>query len=174
MDKKEVQPSSDEEHFEDANEKLVNDLIESETGIKMSSLKIDEEFHDAEKEHDHEDSEKDPTEFVDCNASDFIDEASQKDYDLTLSDEEKLVNKEKAVELKKEGNSLFKDGEFEKSAEIYTSALRICPMDCNSERSFLYANRAASKSKLNLKPAAIEDCSKAIELNPNYIRALLR
>lgn len=172
MDKKEVQQPSDEEHFEDANEKIVNVLIENETGIKISSLKVEDDFHDAEKDHDS--SEKDSTEFVDCNTSDFIDEASQKDYDLTLSDEEKLANKEKAIELKKEGNEIFKTGDFEKSAEIYTSALRICPMDCSSERSFLYANRAASKSKLNLKPAAIDDCSKAIELNPNYIRALLR
>ena len=173
MEKKDNNPSSDEEQFEDANEKMVNELIENETGIKMG-LKINDEFHNKEKDLDKEDSEKDPSEFVDCISSDFIDEASQKDYDLTLSDDQKLENKAKAIELKLEGNENFKNGDFEKSAEIYTSALKLCPVDYPNERSILYANRGASKSKLDLKPAAIDDCSKAIELNPNYVRALLR
>jgi tetratricopeptide (TPR) repeat protein len=168
MDKKEV--SSDEEHFEDccANEKIVNELIEN-AGINLEEkLKIDEsdsEKHEQEKEI-----------FEDCQgtADDLIDDESQRDFEKDLTEEEKLENKNKAEELKKVGNEHFKNSEFEKSVEIYTSALKLCPVDCSVERAVLYANRAAAKAKLDLKPTAIDDCSKALEFNPKYVKALLR
>lgn len=170
--------SSDEENFEDANEKIVNELLEK-TGIRLEKkLKIEDDTDpvensklDQEEQHS-ENPEKE--EFVDCEANDFIDDESQKDFEKDLTDEQKLENKNKAEELKKTGNEHFKNSEFEKSIEIYTSALRICPVVNSNERAVLYANRAAAKSKLNLKPAAIDDCTKAIEFNPNYVKALLR
>lgn len=161
MDKKEINvPSSDDENFEDANEKIVNELIDKTTGIKMSDIKEDDE---------------DPVEqFEDCETSDLIDDESQKDFEKDQTEEEREAARLKAVELKEKGNEEFKNGNFEKSSEIYTMALRKCPVVCANERSILYGNRALSKVKLDLKPAAIEDCTKALEFNPKYVKVLLR
>lgn len=188
MDKKESTLSSDDEHFEDANEKIVNDLIKEATGISPNSIKnklknkqnfennedLDnsEDDYDEKEDSEHEDHEKEC--FEDCETNDLIDDESQKDFEKDLSSEETETRKLKSEELKKQGNELFKNGEYEKSSEIYTSALRICPVSCATERSVLYSNRAAAKGKLNFKPAAIDDCTKAIEFNPNYVKALLR
>jgi tetratricopeptide (TPR) repeat protein len=165
MDKKDINaPSSDDEHFEDANEKIVNELIEKTTGVKISDLKQD-------PEHDDED----PVEaFEDCETNDLIDDESQKDFEKDQTEEEREEARLKSVELKQKGNDEFKEGNFEKSAEIYTLALRKCPVLCANERSILYGNRALSKVKLDLKPAAIDDCTKALEFNPSYVKVLLR
>lgn len=162
MDKKESAiPSSDDENFEDANEKVVNELIEKTTGVKMSEVQ--------------KDPDEDPVEaFEDCETSDLIDDESQRDFEKDQTEEERDVARLKAAELKQDGNNEFNKGNFEKSAEIYTMALRECPVACANERSILYGNRALSKSKLDLKPAAIDDCTKALEFNPNYVKVLLR
>lgn len=171
METKEVKASSDDEHFEDANEKIVNELIEGATGIKItddSARLSDDEKDDSEPE------ENEKEDFVDCETSDLIDDESQRDLEKDQTEEEREAAKAKAEELKKQGNEYFKNGDYVKSAEIYTSALRTCPVACATERSVLYGNRAAAKQKLNLKPAAIDDCTKSIEFNSSYVKVLLR
>lgn len=180
--------TSDEERFEDANEKAVDEVIEQVTGLSMGTSPKTNTSSSSE----HTDK------FVDCRSDpgsdeetltgkvpeadgpsaehddDYIDDESQRDFEKSLSEEEKLANKIKAEELKVQGNDLFKQGEYQKSADMYTAALRLCPVEFNAERSILYANRAAAKTKLNFKPSAIDDCTKAIEHNPKYLKALLR
>lgn len=181
--------TSDEERFEDANEKAVDEVIEQVTGLSVGT---------SPKTNTSSSSEQ-TDKFVDCRSDtgsdeealgsgkgpgaeagsavehddDYIDDESQRDFEKSLTEEEKLANKAKAEELKAQGNELFKQGEYQKSADLYTAALRICPVDFNAERSILYANRAAAKTKLNFKPSAIDDCTKAIEHNPKYLKALL-
>ena len=58
--------------------------------------------------------------------------------------------------------------------EKYTAGLRVCPLKFSQDRSVLYANRAQMKRSMGLNDLAIKNCSKAIELNPNYLKALLR
>ncbi|TRZ03803.1 hypothetical protein DNTS_027795 [Danionella cerebrum] len=58
--------------------------------------------------------------------------------------------------------------------ESYSAALRLCPVCFSTERSVLFSNRAAARLHQDKKESAISDCSKAIELNPDYIRAILR
>ncbi len=58
------------------------------------------------------------------------------------------MHKEKALDLKKEGNEKFGMGEFQMAIEFYTKALIECPPSFNSERAIFYANRAASYMKL--------------------------
>ncbi|KAF2901757.1 hypothetical protein ILUMI_04435 [Ignelater luminosus] len=108
------------------------------------------------------------------NLNDFIDEEQLKQINETLTPEEKQERKSKALELKSQGNSAHKSGNYLESIENYTEALRLCPLEDLSDRSILYCNRAASKLSLDYKKTAIEDCSKAIELNPSYVRAYLR
>lgn len=159
----------DDEHFEDANEKIVNEIIEKATGINLSSP--------CEEEADNDEDTEEPGElFQDCEttSNDLIDDESQKDFEKDQTEEEREIARLKSIELKEQGNDEFRKGNFEKSVEIYTMALRKCPVACANERSVLYGNRALSKIKLDLKPAAIDDCSKAIEFNSKYVKVLLR
>ncbi|XP_019552995.3 tetratricopeptide repeat protein 1 isoform X2 [Aedes albopictus] len=183
---------SDEERFEDAsskefNEKAVDEVIEKVAGVRIanspqqntsSSSEQTEKFVDcrsdsgSDEETLGKDGEGKPKSGEDDD--DLIDDESQRDWEKGLTEEEKLANKAKADELKAQGNGLFKQGDFNKSANVYTEALRICPLEYSAERSILFANRAAAKTKLNFKPSAIDDCTKAIEHNPKYLKALLR
>ena len=65
------------------------------------------------------------------------------------------------------GNVLF-------SLDKYTAGLRVCPLKFSQERAVLYANRGQMKKVLGLNDHAIKNCSKAIELNPTYLKAILR
>lgn len=172
MDKKELIASSDDEHFEDANEKIVNELIKETSGVKIRNLNEGPKLSSDEDDSEHDENEKES--FEDCETNDLIDDESQRDLEKDQSEDEKEAARAKAEELKKQGNELFKSGDYLKSAELYTNALRSCPVSCAAERSVLYGNRAAAKQKLDYKPAAIDDCSKSIEFNPNYVKVLLR
>jgi tetratricopeptide (TPR) repeat protein len=172
MDKRDQVTSSDDENFEDANERVVNNLIQETTGVKISELPKKEELSDEKDDSEPEDNGKEN--FVDCETNDYVDDESQKDAEKDQTEEEREAAKNKAEQLKKEGNELFKQGEYLKSSEVYTEALRTCPVVCAVERSVLYGNRAAAKQKLDLKSPAIDDCGKAIEFNPSYIKVLLR
>lgn len=101
-------------------------------------------------------------------------EPSDQPQEPQLSEEELQANKEKAESLKQQGNDVFKAGEYEKSIELYTDALEICPKVFENERSILYNNRAAAHKHLGYQSTAIEDCTQAIELNPKYVKALIR
>nr|BAN20706.1 conserved hypothetical protein [Riptortus pedestris] len=121
---------------------------------------------------DDEDSERSKEEKP--KADDYIDEEELKAKEELYSEDDLQRLKSEAEQLKATGNQQFKNQEFRESAFTYTSALRICPLAFAKDRSILYANRAAAKIKLELTESAIEDCSKAIELEPNYVKALLR
>uniref|UniRef100_A0A1L8EBL6 Tetratricopeptide repeat protein 1 n=1 Tax=Haematobia irritans TaxID=7368 RepID=A0A1L8EBL6_HAEIR len=105
---------------------------------------------------------------------DEIDEEALKEKEKSMTPEELEANKEKAQKMKLEANELFKNNDAEKSIDIYTEALAICPTTYSKDRAVLYGNRAAAKIKIENKKSAIEDCTKAIELWPEYVRALLR
>lgn len=171
--KKEDLASSDEEHFEDAvsktNEEVVDEIISKQFGdISLEKGKNIE----SEKEL-KPDKEDDDEKFDDCN-EDIIDDEGQRELEKDMTDEERQQNKRKAEELKKQGNESFKNEDYAQSAETYTAALRLCPVDCSNDRAILYANRAAAKIKLDLKNSAIDDCTKALEFNPTYVKALIR
>ncbi|KAJ4450728.1 tetratricopeptide repeat protein 1-like [Periplaneta americana] len=107
-------------------------------------------------------------------ADDFIDEEALKDLEVTYTTEEKERLRVEAAEYKSKGNDFFKAGEYKESAESYTLALRTCPLAFKEDRAIMYSNRAAAKIKLDLKPSAVEDCTKAIELNSEYLKAYVR
>lgn len=123
----------------------------------------DSEFHDAE------DTEKETLEEKFSDALDLTEETEPE-----LSEEELQANKEKSESLKQQGNVVFKDGDYEKSIEIYTEALQMCPKIYTNERAILHSNRAAAYKHIGERDTAIDDCTKAIELNPSYIKAYSR
>ncbi|EFX62373.1 hypothetical protein DAPPUDRAFT_301435 [Daphnia pulex] len=87
--------------------------------------------------------------------------------DLQLSKEEIEERKTKVLEIKEKGNILFR-------CHLYSNALKFCPSIFTEERSMLYNNRAAAKGKQGKNESALKDCTKALELNPTYFKALMR
>lgn len=156
--------------FEDAtdvltesNEEIIDKIID-----KQNSLNLNAESNDSGNvEEDN---------FVDCIETPLpdADEASQKDYESTLSEDELNANQLKANEFKKMGNDHYKNAEYLKSIESYSSGICICPLRCSNERAVLYGNRAAAYVQLTNNTMAIQDCSKALELDPKYIKVALR
>ncbi|ROL48038.1 Tetratricopeptide repeat protein 1 [Anabarilius grahami] len=102
------------------------------------------------------------------------DEEYLRELEKDLTEEEKESRRNESLELKEKGNMQFKSGEHVDAEESYTAALRVCPVCYSKERSILFSNRAAARFHQDKKDNAISDCSKAIELNPNYVRAILR
>ncbi|XP_053572192.1 tetratricopeptide repeat protein 1 [Bombina bombina] len=90
------------------------------------------------------------------------------------SEEERQRRREQSTCLKEEGNNLFKKGDYADAEASYTQAILICPAAFQKDRSILFSNRAAARIKQDKNDLALKDCSKAIDLNPDYIRALLR
>ncbi|XP_038651386.1 tetratricopeptide repeat protein 1 [Scyliorhinus canicula] len=103
-----------------------------------------------------------------------FDEEYLRELEKDLPEEEKKRRQGESLTLKEVGNGQFKKGEYTEAENSYTEALGVCPAYYQKDRSILYSNRAAARMKLDNKEEAISDCTKAIELNPNYIRAILR
>eukprot|EP01119_Soliformovum_irregulare_P011632 TRINITY_DN2938_c0_g1_i4.p1 TRINITY_DN2938_c0_g1~~TRINITY_DN2938_c0_g1_i4.p1 ORF type:complete len:484 (-),score=130.44 TRINITY_DN2938_c0_g1_i4:13-1464(-) len=74
---------------------------------------------------------------------------------------------------KKEGNDAFSAGNYEEAINIYSECLQLEP-NTSSLSSTLYCNRAAAYLKLGKHQEAIDDCTKTIEIDPNYEKAYLR
>lgn len=153
-------------------------LCELESDVKQQlDDTSDNEFHDAEEDNDKETLEDKFSDALDLNesaGSEPVESQPEPEPEPELSEEELLANKEKAESLKQEGNTVFKNGDYEKSIDLYTEAISICPKKFTVERAILFNNRAAAHKHLGAQTVAIEDCTKAIENNPNYIKAYAR
>ncbi|XP_006165127.1 tetratricopeptide repeat protein 1 [Tupaia chinensis] len=103
-----------------------------------------------------------------------LDEEYLLELEKNMPDEEKQKRREESARLKEEGNEQFKKGEYVEAESSYSQALQMCPSCFQKDRSILFSNRAAARMKQDKKETAISDCSKAIQLNPSYIRAILR
>lgn len=85
-----------------------------------------------------------------------------------------FYKKAKLLQSKKElGNQAFKSGKLQEAYDLYTESLTIDPNN-KTINAALYFNRATTCSRLNKLDECIEDCTRAIDLDPNYIKAYLR
>ncbi|KAK3759084.1 hypothetical protein RRG08_010697 [Elysia crispata] len=75
--------------------------------------------------------------------------------------------------LKEQGNSHFKAGDYESALKCYAEALHDGPVK-DSEKAVVYKNRAACHLKLGDNKAAIIDASLSLDLTPNDPKALFR
>lgn len=67
------------------------------------------------------------------------------------------------------GNEFFESGNFSDACTAYSEGLKHDPSN-----SVLYCNRAACHSKLGRWERSLEDCNKALQIQPSYVKALLR
>lgn len=76
---------------------------------------------------------------------------------------------EKANEFKTRGNNCVKANEFQKAIHYYTEAIRL-----NKSEAVYYTNRALCYLKQSKFTECIADCTKAIELDRNAVKAYYR
>lgn len=67
------------------------------------------------------------------------------------------------------GNDLYKSERFTEACSAYGEGLRLDPSN-----SVLYCNRAACFFKLGQWERSVDDCSQALRIQPNYMKALRR
>ena len=110
---------------------------------------------------------------------DSFDEASQL-ISLILSSDPSHEKSRKCLELltniktkKDEGNALFKEEKYQEALDVYTEALQVDKFHARANAK-LFCNRAACFSKLGKHSEAIDDCTKAIQLDRSYQKAFLR
>ncbi|XP_078265714.1 mitochondrial import receptor subunit TOM70 [Rhinoraja longicauda] len=81
---------------------------------------------------------------------------------------------DRAQAAKNKGNKYFKAGKFEQAIQCYTEAISLCPLEQKQDLSTFYQNRAAAFEQLQKWKEVVQDCTKAVEFNPKYIKALYR
>lgn len=163
-------------------------------GNERSGEEEEEDFHDCPEElvgaNGEEDEERNEetveasgteteTEEAVCaeeeeTAAPQLEEEALLEMEKGLTEEEREERRKESTRLKEEGNEHFKKGDYIGAEDIYSQALLKCPALYQKERAILYSNRAAARLKQDKTEPALTDCTKAIELNPDYIRALLR
>ncbi|GAB2215753.1 hypothetical protein Droror1_Dr00020151 [Drosera rotundifolia] len=116
------------------------------------------------KAHQHADEDEDESNEDD----EFEDALSESRLQLRAMD--------RANDAKTDGNLLFKNAQYEDALLKYELALQLAPEIplSNELCAMCYANRGICYLKLGKYEETIKECTKAIELNPAYIKALLR
>lgn len=81
---------------------------------------------------------------------------------------------EEAQRYKSEGNAFFKKGKYDEAINMYNQAIAVCPDEFKTDLATFYQNRAAAYEQLKSWSSVISDCTKALELNERYEKALFR
>ncbi|VDO25278.1 unnamed protein product, partial [Onchocerca flexuosa] len=77
-------------------------------------------------------------------------------------------------EIKDKGNEYFKQCSYRKAAEAFTEAINLCPPEYKNHLAVCYQNRAAAYDRMGDPEQSIIDCTKALELDPLYFKAVVR
>ncbi|RYH19735.1 hypothetical protein EON65_25640 [archaeon] len=109
---------------------------------------------------------------------DDIKESGQKTDEVVDTTELNFVEKslEKALAYKEEGNTHFRNHDYESASQAYSYAVDYCPTDeANKEHlATFYGNRAAAYFSMEEYALTVEDCTKALEHKPDYVKVLAR
>ncbi|CAD5112205.1 DgyrCDS1439 [Dimorphilus gyrociliatus] len=98
-------------------------------------------------------------------------QSNENSSELHTTTESKTMeqNSQQAEKLKEKANERFKNLEFNEAIELYTQAIEL-----NPNVAAYYANRSFSYLKTECFGYALADASKALELDPKYIKAYYR
>ncbi|XAR49551.1 hypothetical protein NMG60_11032797 [Bertholletia excelsa] len=80
-----------------------------------------------------------------------------------------LNNVKLVIRARSRGKELFDSGRFAEACAAYGEGLKY-----DLSNSILYCNRAVCWSKLGQWEQSVEDCNRALKIQPNYTKALLR
>ncbi|XP_057455596.1 inactive TPR repeat-containing thioredoxin TTL3-like isoform X2 [Lotus japonicus] len=75
----------------------------------------------------------------------------------------------RVAQARSRGNELFSSGKFSDACTAYGEGLKY-----DNSNYVLYCNRAICWSKLGLWEQSVQDCNQALNIQPNYTKALLR
>mmetsp|Transcript_22657 Transcript_22657/g.49184 ORF Transcript_22657/g.49184 Transcript_22657/m.49184 type:complete len:544 (-) Transcript_22657:28-1659(-) len=75
---------------------------------------------------------------------------------------------------KEEADGAYKARRFENARDLYTEALELCPTDATAYKAKLYFNRGSANAGLRDHKEVVADCSEAIELDDEYLKAYMR
>ncbi|KYN02396.1 Mitochondrial import receptor subunit TOM70, partial [Cyphomyrmex costatus] len=81
---------------------------------------------------------------------------------------------QKAQKYNNVGNVYFKMGKQNEAIVQYNKAVDICPKENVANLAIFYQNRAAAYEQLKKYSSVKADCTKALELNPEYTKAFRR
>jgi len=74
-----------------------------------------------------------------------------------------------AEQWKDKGNNFFKERKYDEAIQCYSEAIKL-----NKKNAVYYSNRAAALQYLQDYEQVIQDCSIAIELDPQYLKPYMR
>ncbi|CAH8355680.1 unnamed protein product [Eruca vesicaria subsp. sativa] len=139
----------------------------------------DSDGFETASEREVSDEEEDDNRKIDDVTTDQSDEPEKKEAQVELealngsNQEEAMVE---ANEAKVEGNSLFVNGLYDEALSKYLLALELVQEfpECIELRAICYLNRGVCFLKLGKYEETIKECTKALELNPTYTKALVR
>ena len=103
-----------------------------------------------------------------------IDGDDKSNVHVAPEEEPKKTPLEQATQYKNEGNVNFKKGLYEEAIKLYSLAIDTCPRTSQTDLSTFYQNRAAAFEQLKKWAEVRDDCTKALELNSRYVKALHR
>ncbi|AEE85770.1 putative protein [Arabidopsis thaliana] len=147
----------DSDGFETASEREISDEEGEEDGTKNDAVTSQEEPQHSEKKEEQ-------IELM-SEGEAIVDDGSNKEKALA-----------EANEAKAEGNKLFVNGLYEEALSKYAFALELVQElpESIELRSICYLNRGVCFLKLGKCEETIKECTKALELNPTYNKALVR
>eukprot|EP00966_Prymnesium_polylepis_P152253 3516800-Prymnesium_polylepis.1 len=107
-------------------------------------------------------------EFVDAEEPHEADEGDgDASADDNFTEEEKQEMLATAIAAKERGNTFFKAGDVDQAIECYTEAIDSAPPGATELATF-FANRAACYAKSGRHRWVAEDCTAALELQPDH------
>ena len=80
---------------------------------------------------------------------------------------------ERALALKEEGNELFRAGALDDAVDRYTKAVAAAPPG-SAATAVYFSNRAACYLLQERHEEAVADCSSALKIDPEYVKAYVR
>ncbi|KAL3232474.1 Mitochondrial import receptor subunit TOM70 [Nakaseomyces bracarensis] len=95
-------------------------------------------------------------------------DGDEPDIEAMKKIEDQILRAKYSTELKNKGNSFFKSKDYANAIKYYEYALQL------KEDAIFYSNLATCYMSLNDTDNAMKFCNKALELNPDYSKVLLK